>query len=96
MEYSDITNLHGLIPYTKRKGCTYFTKHKELCNTRILQAYFTKKDNIFYMIAKEGLPYPKNVIYRVLSVDETGQVEIVNNFLDFNDAKVEYFKHAYK
>lgn len=96
MKYPDIKNLYGLIPYTKRKGCTYFTKHAALCNTRILKAYFIRKGDIFYMIVKEDLPYPKNVIYRVLSVDETGQVEIINNFLDLSDAKVEYFKHTCK
>jgi hypothetical protein len=92
-EYSDIKNLYGLIHYSVGKGCTYFTTHREKCKTHILKSYFTKRNDIFFMIVEEMLPYPKHLIYSVLSCNETGQVEVINNFLTLQEAKTEYFKH---
>ena len=65
--------------------------------THFLSSYLYRKDSngCFYGILREILPYPTNFIFRVFKMPKTGEIEVLNNFLNLEEAKTLFFKLCY-
>jgi hypothetical protein len=94
--FEKIKNYVSLINYSTNKGFSFFKKERRLkYKTHIYSSLLYKKNSCFFVVLSEKIPYPNSTIYRVIKMPESGEIEVINNFLSLEEAKTLFYKLSY-
>jgi len=81
-----IKTTEQLRQFSIKQGCQFFSKERrKSMHTRVLKAVLDKVGDKHFVIATEIIPYPKGKVFRLLSVNTNGQVEIEQSALTKNE-----------
>lgn len=81
-----IKTTEQLRQFSIKQGCQFFSKErKKSMHTRVLKAVLDEVGDKHFVIATEVIPYPKGKVFRLLSVDNNGKVEIEQSALTKNE-----------